>query len=100
LSGKYRSEADFSKSSARGGGMGSYLDARGKAILAALDQVAGAHRVSPATIAIAWLIARPTIVAPIASATSPEQLKDLVAATRLTLADDEIAALDRASAWR
>jgi aryl-alcohol dehydrogenase-like predicted oxidoreductase len=100
LSGKYRSEADFSKSSARGGGMGSYLDARGKAILAALDQVAGAHKVSPATIAIAWLIARPTIVAPIASATSPEQLKDLVAATRLTLADDEIAALDRASAWR
>jgi aryl-alcohol dehydrogenase-like predicted oxidoreductase len=99
LSGKYRSERDFSKSSARGGGMGSYLDARGKAILAALDEVAAGHHASPATVAIAWLIARPAIVAPIASATSPEQLKDLVAATRLTLAPAEIEALDRASAW-
>jgi aryl-alcohol dehydrogenase-like predicted oxidoreductase len=100
LSGKYRSEADFAKSSARGGDMGRYLDQRGKQILAALDEVSAAHKTSPATIALAWLIARPGLVAPIASATSPGQLKDLVAATRLTLDPRELETLDRASAWR
>ena len=95
LSGKYRSEADLSKS-ARGGGMKDRLNPRGLRILDALDQVAEAHGVRPATVALAWLIARPGITAPIASATSPEQLKDQVAATRLTLAADEIRLLDEA----
>ena len=95
LSGKYRSEADLSKS-ARGGGMKDRLNPRGLRILDALDRVAAAHGVRPATVALAWLIARPGITAPIASATSPEQLKDQVAATRLTLAADEIRLLDEA----
>lgn len=95
LSGKYRSEADLSKS-ARGGGMKDRLNPRGLRILDALDRVAEAHGVRPATVALAWLIARPGITAPIASATSPEQLEDQVAATRLTLAADEIRLLDEA----
>lgn len=95
LSGKYRSEADLSKS-ARGGGMKDRLNPRGLRILDALDQVAGAHGVRPATVALAWLIARPGITAPIASATSPEQLEDQIAATRLALAADEIRLLDEA----
>jgi aryl-alcohol dehydrogenase-like predicted oxidoreductase len=95
LSGKYRSEADLSKS-ARGGGMKDRLNPRGFRILDTLDRVAKAHGVRPATVALAWLIARPGITAPIASATSPEQLEDQVAATRLTLAADEIRLLDEA----
>lgn len=95
LTGKYRSEADLSKS-ARGGGMKERLNPRGLRILDALDRVAEAHGVRPATVALAWLIARPGITAPIASATSPEQLEDQIAATRLTLAADEIRLLDEA----
>ncbi|MFE0752980.1 aldo/keto reductase [Inquilinus sp. NPDC058860] len=95
LTGKYRSEADLSKS-ARGGGMKDRLNPRGLRILDALDRVAEAHGVRPATVALAWLIARPGITAPIASATSPEQLEDQIAATRLILAADEIRLLDEA----
>lgn len=95
LSGKYRSEADLSKS-ARGGGMKDRLNPRGLRILDALDRVAETHGVRPATVALAWLIARPGITAPIASATSPEQLEDQIAATRLTLAADEVRLLDEA----
>lgn len=95
LSGKYRTEADLSQS-ARGGGMKDRLNPRGLRILDALDRVAQAHGVRPATVALAWLIARPGITAPIASATSPEQLEDQIAATRLTLAADEIRLLDEA----
>lgn len=95
LSGKYRSEADLSKS-ARGGGMKDRLNPRGLRILDALDRVAETHGVRPATVALAWLIARPGITAPIASATSPEQLEDQIAATRLTLAADEARLLDEA----
>ena len=98
LSGKYRSDKDFSKSAVRGGDMAGYLDARGKAILAALDAVSASTGASPAQIAIAWLIARPTIVAPIASATSVAQLNELAAATRLKLDAGAIAALDAVSA--
>lgn len=95
LTGKYRTEADLSQS-ARGGGMKDRLNARGLRILDALDTVAEAHGVRPATVALAWLIARPGITAPIASATSPEQLDDQLAATRLTLTADEITLLDEA----
>ncbi|KGM30640.1 aldo/keto reductase [Inquilinus limosus] len=95
LTGKYRTEADLSQS-ARGGGMKDRLNARGLRILDALDTVAEAHGVRPATVALAWLIARPGITAPIASATSPEQLEDQIAATRLTLTADEITLLDEA----
>lgn len=99
LSGKYRSEADLGKSAARGGRVKSYLNPRGLAILAALDSVAERHASSPASVALAWLIARPSVTAPIASATSLSQLDALVAATRLQLASEDIALLDQASAW-
>lgn len=97
LTGKYRSEADFGKS-ARGRNMGKYLNKRGERILAALDQVALHHGVTPAQVALAWLMARPSITAPIASATRLDQLGDLVAATRLRLAPADIEKLDRAGA--
>ncbi len=98
LTGKYRSEQDFGKS-VRGGRMASYLNERGQRILAALDEVATGKGATQAQIALAWLMARPGLTAPIASATSLEQLKDLVAATRLNLDASDIRQLDQASAW-
>jgi aryl-alcohol dehydrogenase-like predicted oxidoreductase len=95
LSGKYRSEKDLGKS-ARGQKVKQYLDARGLRILEALDQVAAAYGANPAQVALAWLIARPSITAPIASATSLAQLDDLIAATRLQLDAAAIAQLDSA----
>lgn len=96
LSGKYRSEADFSKSP-RGGQMAAMLNPRGLAILAALDEVAAQTSSSPAQVALAWLMRRPGVAAPIASATSLDQLADLVAATRLTLSAEQMVALDTVS---
>ena len=98
LTGKYRSENDFSKS-ARGGGMAKYLNPRGLNILKALDDVAAEYKATQASIALAWLIARPSVTAPIASATSLEQLNALVKATEIKLSADAIATLDKASAW-
>ncbi|WP_020202473.1 aldo/keto reductase [Cupriavidus sp. WS] len=98
LSGKYRSEADLDKSSARGQAVKAYLNARGLGILAALDEVAARRGANPTQVALAWLIARPSITSPIASATSVAQLDDLIAATRLQLGADDIALLDKASA--
>ena len=97
LTGKYRDERDLSKSAARGGAVSKHLDARGMRVLAALDDVAGAHGATPAQVALAWLIAKPTITAPIASATSAEQVHEIAKATRLVLSSDEVAALDAAS---
>jgi aryl-alcohol dehydrogenase-like predicted oxidoreductase len=97
LTGKYRSEADFGKSP-RGGGMKSRFNERGFRILKALDDVSARLDARPAQVALAWLIARPSITAPIASATSPEQVEDLVAAARLKLDADAIRVLDQASA--
>ncbi len=96
LTGKYRSEADFGKSQ-RGGRMGSYLNPRGLRILGALDAVSERYGANPAQVALAWLMARPGLTAPIASATSVEQVEDLVASTRLDLDADAISALDEAS---
>jgi aryl-alcohol dehydrogenase-like predicted oxidoreductase len=98
LSGKYRSEADLAKSSARGGAVKKFLNPHGLQVLAALDAVAAAHHATPAQVALAWLIARPGITAPIVSATSVEQLRELLGATSLQLSDNEIAQLDLASA--
>jgi aryl-alcohol dehydrogenase-like predicted oxidoreductase len=97
LTGKYRSEGDLSKS-ARGQGVKKYLNPRGFAILDALDQVAKQTRSSPAQVSLAWLIARPSVTAPIASATNLQQLDDLIAATRLELPPASIDLLNRASA--
>ena len=97
LTGKYRSDTDFAKSP-RGEGMKKYMNPRGRSILAALDQAAENYHVTPAQVALAWLIARPGVTAPIASATSLAQLTELIAATRLTLDTETTNALDRASA--
>lgn len=97
LTGKYRSEADLGKS-ARGGGVADYLNARGDRILAALDAVSARHGARPAEVALAWVIARLGVTAPIASATSVEQTDSLVRAVALQLAPEDIAELDRASA--
>jgi aryl-alcohol dehydrogenase-like predicted oxidoreductase len=98
LSGKYRSAADLAKSSARGGAVKKFLNPHGLQVLAALDAVAAAHHATPAQVALAWLIARPGLTAPIVSATSVEQLRELLGATGLQLDDSEIAQLDVASA--
>lgn len=98
LSGKYRSEADLTKSSARAGAVKKYLNAHGLKVLATLDEIAAAHKATTAQIALAWLIARPGITAPIASATSVEQLQELVGAATLSLSASEIEALNQVSA--
>ena len=98
LTGKYRSEKDTGKSQ-RGGGIGRLLNERGFRILAALDEVAANQSSTPATVALAWLLTRPTVAAPIASATSLTQLDSLVAAIHLTLSSESIAALDKASEY-
>jgi aryl-alcohol dehydrogenase-like predicted oxidoreductase len=95
LTGKYRSEADLTQSP-RGRGVKKYLDGRGLAILAALDEVAQRLGATVAQVSLAWLMTR--IAAPIASATSVAQLQELMAAAHLTLDDAAIAALDAASA--
>ena len=99
LSGKYRSEADLNKSQ-RGGGIKSFLNERGFKILDALDQVAERQGSQPASVAIAWLIARPSVTAPIASVTSTDQLKDLEHAANIQLSADDIQLLDTASNWK
>lgn len=99
LTGKYRSEADLTKSQ-RGGGIKSFLNERGFKILEALDQVAERQSSQPASVAIAWLIARPSVTAPIASVTSIEQLKDLEHAANLKLSAEDIQLLDQASDWK
>jgi aryl-alcohol dehydrogenase-like predicted oxidoreductase len=98
LSGKYRSENDLAKSSARGGAVKKYLNPRGMRILTALDDVASSHQAKPAQVALAWLMARPGVSAPIASATSVEQLHELVGAAKLSLTETDIAQLDSTSA--
>lgn len=97
LTGKYRSQADFGKS-ARGGGMAKYLNERGLRILAALDNVSYRQNALLAEVALAWLMARPGITAPIASATRFDQVESFARAARLKLTEQDMAELDAASA--
>lgn len=96
LTGKYRSEKDLGKSP-RGGGAGKYLTERGMDILKGLDHVAKEHKSTPTSVALAWLMSRPHVTAPIASATSLVQLKDLIAATELKLDQATLNHLDNIS---
>lgn len=96
LTGKYRSEADLAKSP-RGQKVKPYLDGRGHRILQALDEVSARLETTPARASIAWLLTRPAVTAPIASATSLSQLDDLIAATGLVLDGPAITLLDAAS---
>ncbi|XYD08104.1 aldo/keto reductase [Methylobacterium sp. NMS12] len=97
LTGKYRSARDAA-GRPRENRVAKYLNPRGLALLDVLDSVAQAHGASPAQVALAWIIARPGITAPIASATSVAQLDELLGAVRLTLAPESIGRLDAASA--
>ena len=98
LTGKYRSEKDLSKSP-RGQRVGKCLDERGLRILEALDRVAGQRGSTPAAVSLSWLIARPGITAPIASATNLDQLHELMAGPKLELSPSEIELLTRESAY-
>ena len=98
LTGKYRADADLGKSVRGPRSVAKYMNDKGMGVLAALDAVAKQHGATVAQVALAWQIARPGITAPIASATSPEQLAELVKAATLTLDAGDMAALDAASA--
>jgi aryl-alcohol dehydrogenase-like predicted oxidoreductase len=96
LTGKYRNASDVK--GARAGMVGEMLNPRGLKILSALDEAAKETASTPAQVALAWLMRRPAIVAPIASATNLDQLQDLIAATRLELPAEAMSKLDAASA--
>jgi len=98
LTGKYRSAADTAKSPRGKTAIGKYLNPRGLRILAALDEVAAGTRSTPGRVALAWLLARPGVTSPIASATSIAQLGELTAAAQLVLDAHAMTLLDKASA--
>ncbi len=98
LTGKYRSKEDLSKS-VRGENMGKYMDDRGMRILDALDKVAEEYETTPAAISLAWLINRPSVTAPIVSATSEEQLESIIAAPKIELTADSVRFLNATSTW-
>lgn len=98
LTGKYRKPADAGKSQRGKNTIDKYLNERGQRILAALDTVAARTRGKPGQVAIAWLLAKPAVTSPIASATSMAQLAELEAAMRLKVSAEDIALLDQASA--
>ena len=99
LSGKYRSKADAAKSARGQGVVEKYLNDRGLKIVNALVQVAEAHHASPAQVALAWQIARPSITAPIVSATSLAQVDELAKAAVLRLKDDDLRLLSEVSSY-
>lgn len=98
LTGKYRSIVDLGKSP-RGANIGRYLDARGFSVLETLDSIAGQHGVTPAAIALAWLMQRKCITAAIVSATSVSQLSESVKSIQIHLSKKDVSALDLASAY-
>ena len=99
LTGKYRSEKD-SANRARGSRVKQYMNSRGFRILQALDEVSAEYGATPAQIALAWLMAKPPVTAPIASATSVKQLDELMGAAQIALHGEAMAKLDRASAYK
>jgi aryl-alcohol dehydrogenase-like predicted oxidoreductase len=98
LTGKYRPSGPEIDSPRAGGVRDLYMNDRGFAVLAALDEVAAAHEAPVASVALTWLLAKPTVVAPIASATTLDQLGELIASTQLQLSGEELALLDGAGA--
>ena len=99
LSGKYRAGQAMPGSARAGGVQKRYMNERGFAVLAAVDKVAADSGATPAQVALAWLLARPWITAPIVSATTVEQTRELLGAADLQLSAEAIAELDAASAW-
>jgi aryl-alcohol dehydrogenase-like predicted oxidoreductase len=100
LTGKYRRDGALPSSQRAGGIQQRYMNDRGFAILDAVEGVAKAHNASPTQIALAWILTRPGMTAPIASATSVEQVNELLGATEIALTDEDIQTLDTASAWK
>jgi len=98
LTGKYRRDGPDIDSPRATGVRESYFNDRGFAVLEALDEIAAAHQASVAAVALAWLTAQPTVAAPVASATSPAQLAELLAATELELSREQLERLSEASA--
>jgi aryl-alcohol dehydrogenase-like predicted oxidoreductase len=98
LSGKYRPDGEQVDSPRAAGVHDSYSNERGFAVLAALDQIANEHGTAPAAVALAWLAEQPTVIAPVASATSTEQLDELLASVELELSGEQLARLGDASA--
>ncbi|MDE2363826.1 MAG: aldo/keto reductase [Hyphomicrobiales bacterium] len=98
LTGKYRSEADLGKSVRGPRTAGKYLKSNGPQVLAAMDKVAAAHKATCAQVALAWIMARKGLTAPIASATNPTQLAELLGSVKLALTQADVAELDAASA--
>ena len=96
LTGKYRRGAPRVRSPRASAVSNAYMNDRGFAVLDLLDEIAAAHDCRPATIALAWLLARPTVIAPIASATSVDQLAELVACTQVALSESELQSLTAA----
>lgn len=96
LTGKYRTEEDFEKTT-RGAGIKKYFDDKGKSVLSALDKVSEKHQSQPATVALAWLLANPLITAPIVSATSERQLQTIFDAPKLSLDSEDLEILNQAS---
>ena len=100
LTGKYRRDGALPSTARAGGVQKTYMNDRGFAILDAVEKVAAGAGATPAQVALSWLAHRPGVTAPIASATSPAQLKELIGGIDLALDAEATAALDRASAWR
>jgi aryl-alcohol dehydrogenase-like predicted oxidoreductase len=98
LTGKYRRDGEQVDSPRAAGVRESYFNERGFAVLDALEALATERRTTVAAVGLAWLLAQPTVVAPVASATSPEQLAQLLPATELQLSDEQLERLDAASA--
>ena len=97
LTGKYRSKADLARNE-RGGEVAKYLGKRGNRVLGVLDEVAAAQQATVASVALAWLLSKPNVVAPVVSASRPEQVAELIAAVGLQLTRHQLADLDRVSA--
>ena len=97
LTGKYRSKADLDRNQ-RGGETAKYLGKRGLRVLSVLDEVAAAQECSVASVALAWLLSKPNVVAPVVSASRPEQVAELTAAAGIRLTRHQLADLDRVSA--
>ena len=99
LTGKYRTTDAEGQASPRAGGAAKYATAQGLAVVDTLEEIGRGHEASIAATALAWLRAKPTVAAPIASASRVEQVADLLASTRIDLTADEIARLDAVSEW-
>ncbi|RIK47337.1 MAG: aldo/keto reductase [Chloroflexi bacterium] len=100
FSGKYRSDAPLPESARAGGVQNNYMNARGFAALDALREVAAGHNATTGQVALAWILSRPEITAPIASATTADQARELAGAAALRLTSDEVAHLDQVTDWR